>query len=344
MKNNFWLENIDINQLSSNQRNLLAYREVIELKKNYDDKFNLIDDIKLDNLEALELLRILKLSKNKTQLLKLYLLCNYENLFRILYKDSLEKYYNILKNYKILAQELNISDALELSYLFAILLYNGYFSSNKKQTYNSKDKLMLPSMYSFDVMCGKGVCLSYSELLTNYLNYCGKKSSLMVCKVKLESSMLDYELDKQLLMKLKEQLKFLLRKRKENHAISLIEDNGNLFAFDVTNMYVLNIINSKIAKVINEDEIFKINPSLTLSEYPNCDPYHLLEKLLFEQIPSAFNKDDIEMAFSKILELSRENVSLFDSVYENVHSDLEFIKKQVEKIGDERKILSKLKK
>ena len=54
----------------------------------------------------------------------------------IYYEDLIEEYNMILKKTSKLAQELNLKNSLELSILFMFLLWDGYFSKNKKNKYN----------------------------------------------------------------------------------------------------------------------------------------------------------------------------------------------------------------
>lgn len=81
----------------------------------------------------------------------------HSNDYKELYKESLICYNKILENYSILAQELNINNSLELSHLFAYMLWNGYYSVTKKHVYKLQERMMLPGMHSFDVIKGKEI-------------------------------------------------------------------------------------------------------------------------------------------------------------------------------------------
>ena len=173
----------EFKNLSSQQQELLLCRKAIEIGKKTDKIKETKKSYNQDkNLEELEyLLTAADIGYLKPMVA--YIMQKHELKIQRIYKDSLIHYNNILENYKNLAQELKISSSLDLSNLLTYMLWNGYFSVNKEHFYKLKGRLLLPGMFSFDAIKGKGVCLAYAELLKNYLSICGKESSLLTCKV-----------------------------------------------------------------------------------------------------------------------------------------------------------------
>lgn len=285
----------------------------------------------------------------------LYTACNSDKKYKDLYKESLISYNKILKNYKLLANELNIDNSLDLSHLFTYMLWNEYYSVSKSHCYKLQERLLLPGMYSFDVIKGKGVCLAYAELLHNYLATCGKKSSVLSCKIPTKKKEISYNYRPEIERVVKsnisskiftEIIMFIFKKivnQNGNHAITLIEENNKFFCYDPTNLFVLNLIDENTASIINGKGVFDIKPLSTLKLQPNSDPNQLFEKLLYGNIEPAFTKKEIIFSFENIMELIKSNINLLDDAYDNIHSELEIIDKQTNEFGGKLKALKKLK-
>lgn len=275
--------------------------------------------------------------------------------YKEIYKESLIHYNKILENYKKLAQDLRLNASLDLSHLFTYMLWNGYFSVTKEHFYKLQERLLLPGMYSFDVIKGRGVCLAYAELLHNYLSICGKYSSILTCKVPTEKNAVSCDYRPKIERHTKNSASskisstlmtfFLggLINKLGNHAITLIEENENLYCYDPTNLYALNIQSSLTASIINGKGEFQIKPLMTVITNPHSDPNHLYEKLLLGNIKPALTRKEFIFSFENIIELINNNINLLNDAYDNIHSDLEYINKQTEEIGDYHKALKKIK-
>lgn len=269
------------------------------------------------------------------------------NTSKLLYKESLVKYKEILTNYKLLAKELKLDSALELSNLFSYMLWNGYYSVTKNHYYNRKNKLFLPGMYSFDVIKGGGVCLAYSELLNNYLITCGKKSALLRCVV--SNKVIEPGYRPNVERNVKESFIDLIMKnmplKKEpkgaNHAVNLIKEDNKMFIYDCTNLYVFNVINKNVAVLVNGTGKINLEPTTTFL-IPNSDTCSLFNELSLALVPPAFTKEDVISTFDQTMEIVNSNISLLDDAYDNIHPSLEFIDKQTNKFGGASKILKKM--
>lgn len=76
---------------------------------------------------------------------------------------SMEYYNQVLEKTVKLALELNLTKSLEYANLFTYLLWNGYFSLDKKFAFKIEDRLLSEGMYFLDIFKGNGVCLNISE-------------------------------------------------------------------------------------------------------------------------------------------------------------------------------------
>ena len=86
------------------------------------------------------------------------------------FTHTLEIYKEILLSTKKLANELNLTNSLELCVLYTYLLWNGYFSKDKQLKYQTVGTNCIPGTYPYTIMSGGGVCLNFSEMLTDFIN------------------------------------------------------------------------------------------------------------------------------------------------------------------------------
>ncbi len=339
------------------QKELLLYRIITEIGKIEDNSKGFNSFYYNKNISSEELLCLIKAADiGYLKPLVVYSMRDYRLKYQEIYKESLICYNNILKNYKILAQELKINSSLDLSHFLTYLLWNGYFSVNKKHSYKLQDRLMLPGMYSFDVIKGGGVCLAYAELLHNYLSTCEKNSAILNCKVPTEKNAISCDYRPKIERDIKSNISskvlssfmifFLggLINKVGNHSITLIEENGKIYAYDPTNIYALNIKDSQTASIINGKGEFQIKPLMTFMLDPCSDPNHIFDKLLLGDIKPAFSRKDFIFSFENLMELINDNISLLDDAYNNIHDDLKYIDKQTNEIGGNYKVLKRIKK
>lgn len=353
--------------LTDEQKKLKVYRMIIEMQENGFDMKESIEKAR-DNINSFEyyiemskiydILALIKAADFEAGIFKPLLLAlrtDTNKPYRDVYKKSLQSYDNILNKYKELANKLNITSSLELSHFFSYLLWNGYFSVTKTHSYKLQDRLLLPSMHSFDVINGQGVCLAYSELLNNFLKTCGKKSALLECYVPTKKDTIkpiyrpkikrkiDSNKKSKLLMKSIGLLLSGMIKKTGNHAVTLIKEEDKIYIYDSTNLYVLNIKNSTIATLVNGEGEFEIKPISSLIIDPTVDPNKLFELLFDENIKPAYTQNDVYKSFEKIVNILNNNKALLDETYSEIFSDLETIHEETKQNGGFIKVLKKIK-
>ena len=303
--------------LNEQEKELLLYRKIIEIQhstsKEEIDKEYLILAIK--EASGLEI--------GFFKPLFLYLSSREATKATEQYKILKNIYNNVLDNYRILANELHISSALELSHLFTYMLWNGYYFATKSHYYNMKNRTNIANFTFLDVIKGSGVCLNYSEYLQDYLLTCGKEASILLCEVPKDKSIQrdykpqieqNYAKNKNELLKLSilAMLANKLLKIDGNNAIALIKENDKMFAYDPTNLLVLNILNKDVGEIINGKGNFKLLPMFTL-----------IEELLKANYSRAFNRKEIIFSFENTMEHIMNNIPLLDDAYDNVHNELQ---------------------
>ena len=360
-KNNDEIFNIDTKELATSvykkefenltdyEKKLLAYRKIIGLVGEEEKFFsNEMDEI-------FSIIKASDYSIGFIEALMTYAMCDdaYEN--KKIFSESLISYNKILENYRLLAEELNIDNSLDLSHLFTYMLWNGYYSVSGKHSYKLQDRLLLTGMNSFDVIKGRGVCLAYSELLHNYLTVCGIKSAILNCRVPTKKNAIssDYRPDikrnigSSFSSKISSKMAYVflngLINKIGNHAVTLIYENDKLFVYDPTNLYVLNVINESTASIINGKGSFEIKPFSSLMLEPNSDPNMLFNMLVSNNIEPAFTRKEVIFSFENIMELIQSNIQLLDDAYHNIHSELVIIDKQTDEFGGYSKVLRRIK-
>ena len=346
--------------LTLSQSKLLAMRMISELRQKHDMLSEHSKKMKDENISSEECSEYANLWNKKIYHIKAIIEasnCNLNSLiaymiydndnqkYRDLYQESLISYNRILKNYHKLAQELKLSSALEISHLYAYMLWNGYYSFNKEHNYKLQSKLLLPSMNSFDVIKGQGVCLAYAELLHDYLTVCNHQSAILNCKCPTSKKDIICNYRPEITRNQQSSiwgnfsskaLNILVKgliNRMGNHTVTLINDDNKLFIYDPTNLYILNILNSEQASIINGQGIFEMKPHSSLLIDSNCDPYHLFEKVLSNETQSAFTRKEIIFSFENTLDLIKNNIDLLDEAYDNIQPDLAFINQQTDEFG-----------
>lgn len=236
--------------------------------------------------------------------------------------NSLENYKEILKKFKILADELNLSNSLEIANLYTYLLWNGYFSKDKKLKYQIHDRLLLPGMYSHDIMDGIGVCLNFSDMLTDIINEFDYSAATLInhANKNIESF---YKVD---IERAKEKEKFyfkllspligILTKKIGNHAYNLINENGKLYIYDSTNLSMSKLDSKWNSIIIAGKGTHDIKPFFSYYVNDSKKAVSTLDLLhTTSDIESPYNKKDFIITWEQCLELFFNSTYLLDDFY-----------------------------
>ncbi|HIT22287.1 MAG TPA: hypothetical protein IAB56_04910 [Candidatus Scybalousia intestinigallinarum] len=249
-----------------------------------------------------------------------------------LYQEEIALFQNVLENYKKLAEELHLESTLEKCNLFSYLLWNGYFSYNKEHFYDLNDRHPIIGMYFLDIIFGRGVCLNYADALNRYLQVCGIESDPLICKVNsfkrqdLEYSPTITRNSKKAKISFSNtilsRLTFLVEKF-GNHAITLVKDHDHYFAYDPTNLIVLNIDDDKTSSLVTGP--FQFDLKFFTSFLITNDSGQLYNEMLSHPVIQGVSKDIVISSFENTLSIVSENRQLLDSAYDNIQPTLEKI-------------------
>lgn len=255
----------------------------------------------------------------------------------------------VLEIYKKLAEELNISTSLDLSHFFTKLLWEGYFSLNKEHSYQLRDRIV--EFPTFEVFQGKGVCLNYASLQSQFLKTCGKDAKRVSCLVETKKIERDERYKKLLECKVditkaeafKEKIIFLaaspLVKLIGNHAITLIGDDNRIFYYDPTNLFVLNPGKDNKAKIVNGKGEFDIKLEYTLKSH-DFSKIERIEDYLADIVTKnttyeTFTDEDIYSTMTSVFDKMNDNSSLVNDAYEEIKPNILIINEEINKHKDE---------
>lgn len=264
---------------------------------------------------------------------------------------NIEYYENILKKFKKLVKELNLQNSLEISLLYTYLLWNGYFSKNKKLVYQSEDIVGIPGLYSYDIMSGKGVCLNFSDMLKDILLECNYDSSVIVNNCidpKNVKKCYRPNIKRNIKKSNSSSISFgFFRKYIDdiigNHAFNLIKDNGGLYIFDSTNLSALRVENMNRASKLAGSGEYQLKPFL--SYYFNNEDSRVALDVLHTNSDILCSCTTLDYVFisEMCINLFEKNKELFDYYHENISDDILGVVDTVEYYKEnEKKILEKI--
>lgn len=251
------------------------------------------------------------------------------------YKDSKENYNRILNAFKDLCIKLNLTNSLQISILYSYLLWNGYFSKDRKLHYEEENRAIISGLYSYDVMNGNGVCLNFSDLLKDILNKCGFSSSILTAYVKEYPMKSSYKIQiKRHYTNSKNQTVPLLYrsliKKVGNHAFNLIEENNKFYIYDATNLVLLTLDSINIASIKLGSGKLKIFPRSSYIYNSRVERKTLDNLFLTNKFISPYKGVDYIVTAELCLDLFKQNKKLFEDFHKKIYKDILEISKIVE--------------
>ena len=187
-------------------------------------------------------------------------------------------------------------------------------------------------MYFLDIIFGRGVCLNYADALNRYLQVCGIESAPLACKVNaFKSQELEYS---PAITCNSKKVKFsfsntilsrltILIEKVGNHTITLVKDHDHYFAYDPTNLIVLNIDGDKTSSIVTGP--FQFDLKLFSSFLITNDSGQLYNEMLSHPVIQGASKEQVITSFENTLSIVNENRQLLDSAYDNIQPTLEKI-------------------
>lgn len=243
-----------------------------------------------------------------------------------------ENYQSILNNFQKLTQELNLDNSLKVTLLYAYLLWNGYFSKNCFLQFQEENRSLIPGLYSYDISRGIGVCLNFSEMLADILNACGYQSAITICHLKSSRVISGYMPPIQQNYKqyksnqIENFLCFLKNLRTPitmDHAINIIKEKNHLYAYDVTNLLMVNIANSQQAYNMLGKDTYLIDPYVSYTYNMSSTAQKALDFLNFKRnYINPYSKKEYINTSEEYTSLFDESYALFQEFYTDIYQDI----------------------
>jgi len=247
---------------------------------------------------------------------------------------SNKNYKEILKKCKKLSLELKLSNSLELANLYTYLLWNGFFSINKELFYQKNDRLSLSGMYSYDIMSGKGVCLNFSDMLTDFINEFDFNSATLInyanndCKKYYKVNIERKSKNETLSYKIFEKLSLPLTKKMGNHAYNLISEYGKIYIYDSTNLCISKLNSKFESNIIAGEGISKIKPYFSYCANTTDKSFKALDLLHKSEIfESPYSANDFIFTWEECLEMFIKNKNLLNYFYYKIKNNIDIIYK-----------------
>lgn len=260
-----------------------------------------------------------------------------------LYKESSVFYNDIINKFNILSKELNLSNSLEKSLLFTYLLYRGYFSITGEHKYKMENRLTIPGFYSFDIFLGGGVCLNYSDMLTDILNSDGYSAATIVNDV-LDVSKRFYTPDiergiakAKLHSKLMQFLVTGITKKTGNHACTLIIEGDKPYIYDPTNLMMFECVDNKNASSSLAVGNIHLKPYFSMILGDSDINYEAIKNLtLRSDYTSPYNRKSFIFTSEECVDMFNSNKNIFSDFHDDIMSSITSIVEDV-KVKNKRK-------
>lgn len=187
-------------------------------------------------------------------------------------------YKKIVKSFSEILKEEEINDVQHIYEYYNYALWNGYFSENHKLKYNL-DRDIYFDNNGMSIMSGNSVCLNYADMLSAIFKEMGFNSYVMCCYVNPSNTKAEkIRTDKDITRKIDENStstpiidnSFVdgISKVFGNHAITCVENNGEVYFFDPTNLIYLEKTGINDVSIINGTGKFDLKylPSLLFDD------------------------------------------------------------------------------
>ena len=243
---------------------------------------------------------------------------------------------SIFRTYDKIGQELQFSQTIDRCCFFTYLLWNGYFSCTKEHAYDLKNRFhTIFGMEYLDILKGTGVCLQYADALSRFLQVGDVESDLLICKITPGSlKNMEYYPDIQRTIKnakmpfwLNNRFGSFLSEKVGNHAISLIHDNGQYFAYDPTNLVAFNFDSYDTASCATVACHYNLKWFSTFLT-GNTDE-KIYNDFFFHKLASPLEKEDMITHFQNVISTCENYRYLLDENYHHVYLGLEEAKQKV---------------
>ena len=257
---------------------------------------------------------------------------------REILSTALKSYDSILNKTVELSREFNFDNSLDISNLYSYLLWEGYYSKDRINTYSMTGRNVIFGAFSFDIFSGLGVCLNYSDMHTDLLNKCGYPSCLIINKVdgknfkKFYIPNISQNKNDTKLMDIGGVFLSPLINKIGNHAFTLVYENGKFYIYDVTNSTIFKLDGKYDAENIVGTGHSDLNPMMSFALNFDKERIDTLDKfMVMDETDDLYKRSDFVTRFENNVEMFKDNERLFEEFREDIKDDVVRIDNEVKK-------------
>ena len=241
--------------------------------------------------------------------------------------EASNSYYMIVNRTRDLLAQLEANDPFYVCAIFQYVLWNGYFSKDKRLVYDFDRRVNATTLFGADIMRGYSVCLNNSIMLRDVLNFMGIESYYMgvnlkdnldlIYKPSIFRAFSEEERNKGFLNKIRE----AIFNRVTNHAIVMFKYNEYYFGSDPTNLAFLNFVDFLKMQYVGGETTVKVSPlhMLLLNQIENEEFYKIILEPFILSDEARLDLEKIKCIYEASTYKCEENLSLLNDFYlENV--------------------------
>lgn len=246
-------------------------------------------------------------------------------------------YYDIVKQTSGLYKDLKINDPYAIAIMFEYMLWQGYFSLDGKYKYDANNLARHMGLMGADIMTGKGVCINNAAMLRDILNASLYEAYLCGCSfpVEIDNDKPDIERKAKQLSSIEMFIKKIYSQKSSNkpkHAITLINNNGNWFLSDPTNLLFLEYHNFLEANFIGNDKKIILDPQYII-QTSSISNSHFKDVCLNSYQANNMHPSQKELLeySKKIITLAQDNKDILDDFHDVNYDNIEMVARTLKK-------------
>lgn len=241
---------------------------------------------------------------------------------------AVKDYHSIVECFSEFLRDEGIEDPQQIYEYYNYAMWNGYFSRNHELQYTLDRDIYIDNA-GMSIMSGDAVCLNYADMLSLIYKEMGFNSYMVMCyvdpnNIERESIRTDKEIIRKVDSKdssITNNIFFkTLTKLIGNHAITCVENNGELYFFDPTNLIYLNKTGINNVSIINGTGKFDLKYFTSLI-IDNIDIF----KVVTHRNASGYNDEVIEKQTINI------NIDELEKFYNSEKENIENVAKNNDK-------------
>lgn len=259
----------------------------------------------------------------------------------LIFRDELKLYDNILNNSIDVANCLDVKkNVFSYFIIFSFLVWNGYFSVNKKFNYQKNEVDYVKTLEFLNIFSGIGDCKSLSSHLNNIYKKLHYDSTLVVndiatIKIKKQIPINRHE-DNEIIKPIKFSLKRTLtinntvKEFNGKHISNLVKYKGKYYIIDSTNLAIFKIIDENTIKRYNAIGTSYISPwGFIVYDGMNLNDIKNLYKNFIKSNNPFITEKELNEIINETINECLKNISLFNDFFYQNKNDMFEIQKSL---------------